>query len=280
MRYNPAMQSPLLQKIMRWIVPLAALAAFAAWMYIAPPGVLGKADAVGYAVCHRISERSFRIGDRQLPLCARCSGTFGAAAITMAFFAITSGKRSGMPAKKFYAFFLFFFLAFGLDGTNSYLYLVKQTTGMFAQIPNLYVPNNTLRLFTGTGMGMTMAAFLVPAFHQTAWRNLDPAPMVDSWKRFLSLIGILLVVDLLILTESPIVLYPIALISPLGVLGLLTMIFSIVWMMIMKQDNSFTHFRQLWLVLLAGFALSMLMILSIDLFRLQLTGTWGGFPLG
>ena len=274
------MPSALLQKIIRWLVPLAALAAFAAWMYIAPPGILGKADAVGYAVCHRIDERSFHIGDRQLPLCARCSGTFGAAAISMLFLAVTSGKRSGLPDKKFYPFFLLFFLAFGVDGSNSYLYLVKQTTGMFAQIPNLYIPNHTLRLLTGTGMGMTMAAFLVPAFNQTVWRDLDPAPVVDKWKRFLSLLGILLIVDLLILTESPIVLYPIALISPLGVLGLLTMIFSIVWMMIMKLDNSFVQFRQLWLVLLAGFTLTMLMILGIDLFRLQLTGTWGGFPLG
>ena len=274
------MQSPFLKKIIRWLVPLAALAAFAAWMYIAPPGLLGKADAVGYAVCHRIGERSFHIGDRQLPLCARCSGTFGAAAISMLFLAVTSGKRSGLPDKKFYPFFLLFFLAFGVDGSNSYLYLVKQTTGMFAQIPNLYIPNHTLRLLTGTGMGMTMAAFLVPAFNQTVWRDLDPAPVVDKWKRFLSLLGMLLIVDLLILTESPIVLYPIALISPLGVLGLLTMIFSIVWMMIMKLDNSFVQFRQLWLVLLAGFTLTMLMILAIDLFRLQLTGTWGGFPLG
>ena len=274
------MQSPLLKKIIRWLVPLAALAAFAAWMYVAPPGLLGKADAVGYAVCHRIGERSFHIGDRQLPLCARCSGTFGAAAISMVFFAVTSGKRSGMPGKKFYLPFLLFFLAFGIDGSNSYLYLIKQTTGAFTQIPNLYIPNHTLRLLTGTGMGMTMAAFLVPAFHQTVWRDLDPAPVVDSWKRLLSLIGILLIVDLLTLTESPIVLYPIAVISTIGVLALLALIFGIVWMMIMRQDNTFTKVRELWMVALAGFTLSMLMILAIDLFRLQLTGTWGGFPLG
>ena len=274
------MQSPLLQKIIRWLVPLAALAAFAAWMYIAPPGLLGKADAVGYAVCHRIGERSFHIGETQLPLCARCSGTFGAAAISMVFLAVTSGKRSGMPAKKFYLPFLLFFLAFGIDGSNSYLYLIKQTTGAFTQIPNLYIPNHTLRLLTGTGMGMTMAAFLVPAFHQTVWRDLDPAPVVDSWKRLLSLIGILLIVDLLTLTESPIVLYPIAVISTIGVLGLLSLIFGIVWIMIMRQDNTFTNVRELWLTALAGFTLSMLMILLIDLFRLQLTGTWGGFPLG
>lgn len=274
------MRSPLIQKIIRWIVPLAALAAFAAWMYIAPPGVLGKADAVGYAVCHRIGERSFHIGERQLPLCARCSGTFGAAAISLTFFAFTSRKRSGMPGKKFYFLFLLFFLAFGIDGTNSYIYLLKQTTGALEQLPTLYIPNHTLRLFTGTGMGMTMAAFLFPAFNQTIWRDLDPAPVVDSWKHLLSLLGILLIVDLLVLTESPVVLYPIAFVSTLGVLALLTLIFGIVWLMIMRQDNTFTNVRELWLTALAGFTLAMLMILSIDLFRYNLTGTWGGFPLG
>jgi hypothetical protein len=76
------------------------------------------------------------------------------------------------------------------------------------------------------------------------------------------------------------VLYPIAVISTIGVLGLLSLIFGIVWIMIMRQDNTFTNVRELWLTALAGFTLAMLMILLIDLFRLQLTGTWGGFPLG
>jgi len=274
------MQSPILQKIIRWLVPFAALAAFAAWMYIAPPGILGKADAIGYAVCHRISERSFHIGDRQLPLCARCSGTFSAAAITLIFLAFTSRKQSGMPAKKFYPLFFFFFLAFGMDGTNSYIYLLKQTTGMLEQIPTLYIPNSALRLLTGTGMGMTMAVFIFPSFNQTVWRDLDAAPVVGSWKRLLSLLALLLALDLLTLTESPIVLYPIAFISVFGALALLTLIFGIVWLMIMRQDNTFTNVRELWLTTLAGFTLAMLMILSIDLFRYNLTGTWGGFPLG
>ena len=274
------MQRPLLQRIIQWFVPLAALAAFAGWMYVAPPGILGKADAVGYAVCHRIDERSFHIGGRQLPLCARCSGTFTASAVGLAFLALTAGKRSGMPDKKFYIPFALFFLAFAVDGGNSYLYLLKGTTGALTQIPNLYIPNNTLRLFTGTGMGLTMATFMFPAFNQSVWRDLDPAPVFDAWPRFLALLGLMLALDLAILTDLPIVLYPIAFISPLGVLGLLTMIYTIVWVMIMKQENAFTRLRDLWLPLLAGFTLTLLMILGIDLFRLQLTGTWGGFPLG
>jgi hypothetical protein len=43
------------------------------WLINTPAGLLGKADAIGYAVCHRIDLRSFFIGERQFPLCMRCS---------------------------------------------------------------------------------------------------------------------------------------------------------------------------------------------------------------
>jgi hypothetical protein len=55
-------------------------------------------------------------------------------------------------------------------------------------------------------------------------------------------------------------------------------VFAILWIMIMRQDNTFEHPHELWLPLLAGFTLALLMLLGIDLFRLQLTGTWSGFP--
>src|SRR5689334_8404917 len=111
------------QKVLRWFVPLAAITAFAAWMYIAPEGALGKLDAIGYAVCHRIDARSFHLGDRQLPLCARCTGEFFSAAFTLIFMGFVSGKRSKFPSRGILAVLFLFFLAFGIDGSNSYLYL-------------------------------------------------------------------------------------------------------------------------------------------------------------
>jgi hypothetical protein len=55
-------------------------------------------------------------------------------------------------------------------------------------------------------------------------------------------------------------------------------VFGILWIMIMRQDNTFEDLRQLWLPLLSGLTLALILVLSIDLFRLQLTGTWSGFP--
>ena len=52
-------------RLTRWLVPAAALIAFGVWFAITPPGLIGKADSIGYANCHRIDERSFHIGNRQ-----------------------------------------------------------------------------------------------------------------------------------------------------------------------------------------------------------------------
>ena len=266
--------------LVRWFVPMAALLVLAAFLFITPPGLLGKADGIGYAICHRIDERSFHLFERQLPLCARCTGEFNAAAISLIFLGFVSRKRSSMPSKGILAVLIVFFLAFGIDGSNSYLYLLKQTYEVFLpQIPNIYIPNNTLRLLTGSGMGIAMASVLFPVVNQTIWRDADERPTL-TWKEFGGLLGIILLVDLGILSEQPVFLYPIAFLSVLGVLALLSMVFSIVWVIIMRQENTFEILKQLWMPALAGITLTFLMISVIDLLRLKLTGTWGGFPLG
>jgi uncharacterized membrane protein len=269
-----------LNRLTRWLVPVAALIAFGVWFAITPPGLLGKADSIGYAVCHRIDERSFHIGDRQLPLCARCTGEFYAAAISLIFLSIASPKKSGMPGWKLSIPLILFLLAFAIDGSNSYLYLLKITTGgALNNIPNLYTPNNTLRLFTGSFMGIALASILYPAFNLSAWTRPDPARALD-WKKLGILVGIVILVDLAILTENPYVLFPIAILSVLGVLSLLIIVFSLAWMLIMHEENIFTSLGAMWMPFLAGTTLALLMITAIDLLRFKLTGTWGGFPLG
>ena len=264
----------------RLFVPIAAIVVFTFWFSFSPPGLLGKADAVGYAICHRIDERSFHVGERQLPLCARCTGEFYAAGISLLFFSLASPRKSGMPGWKLGAPLLLFLIAFGIDGSNSYLYLLKSTAGgALENIPNLYIPNNTLRLFTGSGMGIALASILYPAFNQSAWKTSDPARALD-WKKLGALIGIVLLVNPAVLTEHPAVLYPIAILSVLGVLALLIMVFSMVWLLMMRQENEFSTLKEMWMPFLAGTTLAFLMISVIDLARFTLTGTWGGFPLG
>jgi uncharacterized membrane protein len=270
--------SGMLHKLMRWLVPIAALMALAGWIYIAPPGLMGKLDAVGYAVCHRLDSHSLHIGNIEMPLCARCTGEFNAAAIGLALQGIIGGRKSKLPNRGILAVLIVFFLAFAIDGSNSYLALIKNiSAGAFRAIPNLYVTNNTTRVFTGSGMGIAMSVVLYPMVNQSVWR----APVDDAvldWRKFGLLVGVILLMDAGMLTQSPVILYPVAIISTIGVLALLTMVFSIVWIMIMKQDNVFERLPQLWLPAVAGLTLAFLLILSIDLFRFSLTQTWQGFP--
>ena len=272
-----AQTSPL-QTLIKWLVPIAAILALSAWIYIAPPGLLGKLDAVGYAVCHRLDSHSLHVGGIQLPLCARCTGEFNAAAIALIFQGFVSRKKNKLPNRGILAVLVLFFLSFGIDGSNSYLALMKNTyAGAFANIPNLYVTDNITRLFTGSGMGIAMASVLYPMYNQSIWRTSDERPSMN-WRQFGLLVGIILLIDFAALTENPFILYPVALVSTLGVLALLTMVFSIVWTMLMRQENAFDHVHQLWLPALAGLTLAFILILSIDLFRFNLTHTWSGFP--
>lgn len=271
-----------LQQAIPWMVVLAALLAVGAWLAISPEGVLGKADALGYAVCHRLEERSFLLDDgRQLPLCARCSGMYLGAVIGLAYQAFASGRNGNLPGWKRAAPLLLFFALFAVDGSNSYLYMLKSIYpgGPFDQLQNIYTPNNTLRLFTGMGMGLGIAVALFPSYNQSVWADWQDKPALGSWKQVFTLVGLGLAACLLVLTEWDAVLLPAALISAGGVLAVLTLVYSMVWIMAMRQENTFTHWRQLWLPLLAGMTLALLQILVIDVARLWFTGTWGGFPL-
>src|SRR3990172_9985519 len=84
------------------------------WLGLTPAGLLGKADATGYAVCHRIDLRSFHIGNRPLPLCARCSGMYLGAMLGL-IFQVVRGRRAGMPLKKILVVFGVMVVVFVVD---------------------------------------------------------------------------------------------------------------------------------------------------------------------
>jgi uncharacterized membrane protein len=242
------------------------------WLSFTPPGLFGKLDALGYAVCHRIEVRSFHIGDYQLPLCSRCSGMFLGAVVGIVYQAVIARRRTGAPPRYLLAAFGVLAAAFVIDGVNSYLQL-------FQNAPALYEPHNRLRLFTGTGMGFAIAAALFPAFNQTMWAKWDNRPAISGWPSFLGLLGLGILLDLMVLTENPLVLYPLALVSSAGVLILLVLIYAMVWVMLFKMDNTIQSIKQLAFPLLGGLFLALLQVALFNLVRFYLTGTWEGFVM-
>jgi uncharacterized membrane protein len=245
----------------------------AGWLLNTPPGLLGKADAVGYAVCHRIDLRSFHLGDRQIPLCARCTGMFLGALLGLVYQAVVGGRRIGTPPLRVILILGIFVLSFAIDGANSYLHL-------FPGAPALYEPNNTLRLLTGTGMGLAIAAALFPAFNQSVWRTWNREPALEGIRSLGVLLALSALLDLIVLSENPLALYPLALISAGGVLVLLTMVYTMVWLIVLRFENRFDHLMEMILPLAGGFAMSLLQVGLLDLGRFLLTGTWDGFHIG
>jgi uncharacterized membrane protein len=243
-----------------------------AWVLNTPPGLLGKADAIGYAVCHRIDLRSFHLGERQLPFCARCSGMYLGAMLGLGYQLIIGRRRTGIPTWKVILPISILALVFILDGVNSLV-------SLFPGSPILYQPNNSLRLLTGTGMGLAIAIMLYPAFNTSVWHRVDPRPSITGLGSFLLLLMLALGLDLLILTENPAILYLLSLVSAAGVLILLTMVYAMLLLMLFKAENRYNQLSQLIYALIGGFTVAMLQIGFFDLVRYFFTGTWEGFHL-
>lgn len=255
----------------RWVLLAVAVTLTVIWLFLTPEGLLGKADAVGYAVCHRIEVRSFHIHDRPLPLCARCSGLFLGAVLGLVY-QITRGRKGKMPPIPILVVFGIMALSWVLDGFNSFLMLVPGN-------PSVYQTQNWTRLVTGTGMGLAISAILLPSFIQTMFTRWEDASALGNWQHVGGLAVIAAIMDVLILLEIPWILYPLSLFSAAGVLVLLVMIYSMVWVMVFNKENTYDHVNQLFVPLVAGFIVALLQIGVIDLARYLWTGTWEGFKL-
>jgi len=258
-----------------WKIPLTLVVGLMllGWLLNTPAGLLGKADAVGYAVCHRIDVRSYHLGVRALPLCARCTGMYLGALLGLGFQFAIGRRASGTPPWQVISVLALLVLAFAMDGLNSYL-------TFFPGFPHLYQPQNTLRLFTGSGMGIVISAALYPAYNETMWKNAPPQAALQNLWQIIGLIILMGIVNLLVMSENPLILYPLALMSAFGVLLLLTMIYSMVWVILFNKENQYEHFGELIFPSIAGFGLALLQIILIDAGRYFLTGTWSGFHIG
>jgi uncharacterized membrane protein len=243
------------------------------WLYHTPAGLLGKADALGYAVCHRIDLRSFSINGRPMPLCARCTGMYLGAITGLVYQFIVGGRRMGMPPRRVIAVLGLLVLAFAVDGLNSYLTL-------FPNVVTLYQPQNWMRLLTGMGMGVVLSAGLVPSFNQTVWSEWDGRPALSGFRSLSLLILAGLGLSALVLLNDPWILFTLSLVSAAGILVVLGMVYIIVLLILFRRDNTISQTRGLYLPALGGLFLALLQIGLIDLARFWLTGTWDGFHFG
>jgi uncharacterized membrane protein len=272
--FETAALPPLLySRITAWIVAVLGGLIVGVWLFGTPPGLLGKADAVGYAVCHRIAVRSFHVHDRPLPLCARCTGTYLGVITGLLTFAAQGRLRAGrLPRIRILLALLVGVAAYGIDGLNSYL-------SLFDAYTPIYQPTNTLRLITGYAFGLAMIAVVVPVFNMMVWREPQPAAPLRSMKELATLVAFSALVIAAVLIQVPALLIAFGLISAAGVLVMFCVVGCALFLTLTGHENSAARWRDLVIPALAGLVFAVSVIGAIDAVRYLFTGTWNGFTL-
>lgn len=254
---------------MAWLVPLVVIGTF----LVLPPGdALTKTRLIGYAVCHQLPERSFHLGGEQLPLCARCSGTFLGALAGFVLLTLRGRYRViGLPPVPIVVVLVLFVVALGIDGLNSYL-------TFFPGLPHLYQPHNWLRLTTGTLNGLALSAIIYPVLNYSLWRDVVDAPSIRDSKELGLLIATGIGIVIVVLLEPAPLLFPLAILSTLGVLTLLTVLNTILLLMLFNRHGRAVTWQQALLPLWIGLSVSFIEIGAIDVLRYLVT-RGAGLPL-
>jgi uncharacterized membrane protein len=243
-----------------------------AWLLNTPPGILGKADAIGYAVCHRISSHSFYLDQRPFSLCARCTGQY-LGFLWGFLFQLFSGKsRAGFPRKGFLFLLALPVIIYLLDGTNSVLHLYPGLEQF-----SIYEPQNSIRLFTGLFFGLSLSVLIFPLSVQTVKRDYSLEPVLKDINQWLLLIGGVIIAGIITLLETSLILYPIILASTFGLFSLLTVFYTMIWLLILNKQNSIETWRMFVGWVLGGAITALVQIITIDVIRFYLTGSWSGF---
>jgi len=137
---------------------------------------------------------------------------------------------------------------------------VNSLVSDFLDRPFLYETTNLTRSITGYGMGLVMATALITLFNVTVWKECENIPILRSPIQ-LALYGVLAgAINLLILSNSEILFRLAAYLAIFTAMAIITLLYSVFWIILLKKENTITSIRGLWVFLAAGFATCMLQI--------------------
>lgn len=239
----------------------------AVYVLVPPIHPLDKADLIGYSICHRIPDRSFFFAGRQLPLCARCTGTYLGIAVGMIILLVLGRLRAGqMLTPPFLVIMVGFVAIMGIDGLNSYLTL-------WDNLPTLYRPQNWLRAVTGSLNGMALVMIVWPVFNTTLWKQADmQRPLKNVWE-LLGMLALDAVMIAVLLIDADQLLYPVALITTAGVLWMLTLVNTMIVLLLFGRDGRAERLSDVLLPLLAGLVVALAELTLMGTLRYLATGT-------
>ncbi len=247
-----------------WLAILASAASVALWFSIPSERWGGRLWAVGSSVCHQIPSHSITIAGLQFPICARCAGLYLGSLIGLLNFA-TRGKNNGLPKRHFLYLLFVLLMAWAGDGINSFISdLINQ--------PLLYETSNLSRLATGFGMGLVMSVALTTLFNIVIWQNAEHQPVLQSGWQLLVYAGFSFVAGSALWFASLPVFRFLSTLSILTILGVISMLYTVFWVIVLKKENLFTSWQMLSPYLIAGFATALAQVWLLNFIRLRFLG--------
>jgi uncharacterized membrane protein len=225
-----------------WLIVSAAgaLIVLAAVLVFWPGAtLLDRLRALDGGICAQLPTHSFYPGGERLPLCARNTGIYlGFAITTIILFIAGRGRAMNLPRWPVALVLLACVVVLGVDGFNSLF--------LDLHLPHLYQPHNLIRLTTGLFTGMAMASFLLPVTNSILWKDLNEQRSMASWWQVLQIVPILAICFLAVGTQAALFLYPVAILSSLGVMTALSLINLTLMVAISGKICTFQRPRQVF----------------------------------
>ena len=129
-------------------------------------------NAIGGMICHRLPSRSVTVSGRFLPVCARCTGIYVSAAVSvMIYFAVRRLRGNRPPATAEAVLTVLCLAPFLIDGAGSYA--------------GLWASNNFLRILTGALAGFPIITLLILGLNYDARGENERDILKKPWEPFL-----------------------------------------------------------------------------------------------
>ena len=223
--------------------------------------LLTTANWFGSALCHQWDSHSFIIDGVPLCLCARCTGMYLGAVLTLACLALRTREMVRMPRAPYLMAFLVFFVLWAGDGVNSYLTTVRGA-------PFLYQPQNLIRVVTGTLMGIvlgTLIFIILNSLLKPIPANRIISPLFTRAREFLILLALAAIVVVFILSQWDWLLYPLTALMLFAMLAVNTSMWLAITSSLSTNPTQPTVLRR---NLLLAFGITFLLLNAIALARL------------
>lgn len=206
-------------------------------LLLIPGSFAAKLGWVVHGVCAK--EHTLVLGGINLPLCQRNTGIYsGFLATVITLVALGRGRAGRLPPTPILVLLGLNVVWMGVDGFNSLLLDVNGS--------NWYTPQPVLRILSGLAMGMTIGTLLVFAFNSALRSNARRDQRVlASWRDVALVAAVELLLFALIRLAGPVIAYPLAIFSTLGILGVMFAVNVLMIGMVGRYDGLVTRVAQL-----------------------------------